>query len=96
MSLEYIRKTYNVPAYRGRRVRYHDQDGVQWNGRITSARGGHLRVLVDDRVPGYRGRMLLHPTWNMEYLAPGTLQERRDQNPVPVHGCGHMQRRGAA
>ena len=26
------------------------------------------RVLVDDRVPGYRGRLLLHPTWQVEYL----------------------------
>ena len=25
-------------------------------------------MLVDDRVPGYRGRLLLHPTWQIEYL----------------------------
>lgn len=68
MSLEWIRKTYSVPAKRGCRVRYTDGDGVVWNGRITSARNGHLRVLVDDRVPGYRGRLLLHPTWQVEYL----------------------------
>lgn len=70
MSLEYIRKTYSVPAFRGRRVRYYDQDGVQWSGHITSAHGGYLRVLVDDRVPGYRGRLLLHPTWRVEYMTP--------------------------
>ena len=68
MSLGYIRSTYNVPAKRGCRVRYTDSDGAVWNGRITSARGGYLRVLVDDRVPGYRGRLLLHPTWQVEYL----------------------------
>ncbi len=28
-----------------------------------------MKVLVDDRVPGYRGRMKLHPTWNIEYVA---------------------------
>ena len=68
MSLEWIRKTYSVPAKRGCRVRYTDGYGVIWNGRITSARNGYLRVLVDDRVPSYRGRLLLHPTWQVEYL----------------------------
>jgi hypothetical protein len=52
MSLDYIRRTYGVPA----------------NCTIKSARGAHLRVLVDDRVPGYRGRLLLHPTWQVEYI----------------------------
>lgn len=69
MSLRYIRKTYQVPAKRGMRVRYTDEGGVIWNGTITSARGSHLRVLVDDRVPGYRGRLILHPTHRVEYLA---------------------------
>lgn len=50
-------------------MRYTDSEGAVWNGRITSARGGYLRVLVDDRVPGYRGRLLLHPTWQVEYLS---------------------------
>lgn len=68
MSFEYIRKTYGVPAKRGGRVRYTDGNGVIWNGRITSAPGHYLRVLVDDRVQGYRGRLLLHPTWQIEYL----------------------------
>lgn len=71
MSLEYIRRTYNVPAKRGGRIRYTDTQGVVFNCTITSARGGHLRVLVDDRVPGYRGRLNLHPTWNVEYLPAG-------------------------
>lgn len=68
MSLQYIRKTYGVPAKRGMRVRYADGAGVVWNGAITSAKGPHLRVLVDDRVPGYRGRLLLHPTDSIEYI----------------------------
>lgn len=68
MSLDYIRRTYNVPAKRGMRVRYTDGHGGIWNGRITSARGAHLRVLVDDRVDGYRGRLILHPTHNVEYM----------------------------
>ena len=74
MSLKYIRKSYNVPAYRGRRVRYTDERGAIFNGRITSARGGRLRVLVDDRVPGYRGRLILHPTWHIEYLGTSNVE----------------------
>jgi len=72
MSLEYIRRTYGVPAWRGMRVRYTDGAGVIWNGTITSAKGPHLRVLVDDRVPRYRGRLILHPTDNLEYVQPAT------------------------
>ena len=68
MSMEYIRKHYGVPAKRGGRVRFTHANGVIYEGRITSTRGAYLRVLVDDRVPGYRGRMTLHPTWNLEYL----------------------------
>ena len=79
MSLEYIRRTYGVPARRGMRVRYTDGDGVIWNGAITSAKGPHLRVLVDDRVPGYRGRLILNvgydagklPTAHAEALVEG-------------------------
>lgn len=68
MSLPYIRRTYKVPAYRGRRVRYVDTYGVEWNGVITSAKDARIRVRVDDRVEGYRRRLILHPTWNVEYL----------------------------
>lgn len=71
MSMEYIRRTYNVPAKRGARIRYTDAQGVVFNCTITSARGAHLLALVDDRVPGYRGRLQLHPTWNVEYLPAG-------------------------
>jgi len=69
VSLKYIRKAYGVPSYRGARIRYTDEQGAIFNGRITSAQSGRLRVLVDDRVEGYRGRMILHPTWHVEYLA---------------------------
>lgn len=73
MSLPYIRRTYGVPASRGMRVRYTDGAGVIWNGTITSAKGPHLRVLVDDRVPGYRGRLILHPTDNIEYIKAASM-----------------------
>lgn len=83
MSMDYIRRTYGVPAKRGARVRYTDSDGVPFHGRITSARGGRLRVLVDDRVEGYRGRLNLHPTWRMEYLTEPAAGPSGD----PRHGC---------
>ena len=88
MSLEYIRRTYGVPARRGMRVRYTDGDGVIWNGTIKSAKGPHLRVLVDDRVPGYRGRLILHPTDNVEYIQDAT-------KPVP-NGQGSISEPGGA
>lgn len=68
--MAWIRKQYGVPAKRGGRLCFTDTDGVKFYGTITSARNGRLRVLVDDRIPGYRGRILLHPTWNITYLAP--------------------------
>lgn len=75
MSLDYIRRTYNVTAKRGMRVRYTDESGGIWNGRITSAPGAHLRILVDDRVDGYRRRLILHPTYNVEYM-PSNVELR--------------------
>lgn len=69
MIMQYIRDTYGVPAKRGGRLIYTDCDGVKFYCTIKSAtNSGHLKVLVDDRVVGYRGRMKLHQTWNVEYI----------------------------
>lgn len=57
--MEYIRHRYNVPAYRGRRVRFADQEGV-----IVAARGGYIKVRLDI---GPKRPLKLHPTWNVEY-----------------------------
>lgn len=70
MSMATIRKQYGVPAKRGGRICFTDSGGAKFFCTIKSVRDCQLSVLVDDRVPGYRGRMLLHPTWNIEYLAP--------------------------
>lgn len=68
-GMAYIRRAYGVPAKRGGRLIYTDSNGFKFNCTIKSATySGHLKVLVDDRVPGYRGRLKLHPTWNIEYL----------------------------
>ena len=67
MSMDYIRKTYGVPAKRGGRVEY---DGGSIGsppllGTITSATtSGHIRVRFD----GERRTAKLHPTWAMRYL----------------------------
>lgn len=73
MSLEYIRKTYGVPARRGGRVRFTDVHRTVWNCTIKSAKGAYLMVLADDPVPGNQGRKKLHPTWNIEYLPPNNV-----------------------
>jgi hypothetical protein len=44
-------------------------------GTITSAKGPYIRILVDDRVEGYRDRMTLHPTWKVEYLNKNPSEE---------------------
>lgn len=58
MSMEYIRKHYNVPAKRGGVVRYRSKVG-----RITSARGAYLQVLF----PEMKLSLRLHPK-SIEFL----------------------------
>lgn len=58
MSLDYIRRHYDVPAKRGQRVIV---DGHP--GRIVGARGPHLRVRFD----GQTRTVPCHPTWRVEY-----------------------------
>ncbi len=58
MSMEYIRKTYDVPAKRGAMVLYKGKPGI-----ITGSRGAHLRIKLDgDTKSG-----IYHPTWEIEY-----------------------------
>lgn len=63
-ELEYIRETYQVPAYRGGRVCYTGGDAPLY-GTITSGSGPYIRVRFDDRKLTVR----LHPTWQVQYLA---------------------------
>lgn len=62
-QLQYIRRTYSVPAYRGMRVRY-TGDGTPKDGVIRYARGAYLGVKFD----GDQIVRTLHPTWEVEYL----------------------------
>lgn len=60
MTMEYIRKTYKVPAKRGGRIVF---NGLP--GRIVGHRSSHLRVRID----GSKRPITVHPTWEMEYLS---------------------------
>lgn len=60
MSLPYIRKYYEVPAYRGAWIMYCGRSYI-----IRSARDAYLRVspFADDSR-----RLLIHPTWRVAYI----------------------------
>lgn len=53
MSLEYIRNTYRVPAWRGGRVTYRGQPRI-----ITGANGPHVAIRLD----GAKHALPYHPT----------------------------------
>ena len=63
MSLDYIRKTYGVPAKRLGRVEYTGGKEPR-SGTITGAAGGSLKVRMD----GHRHSAKYHPTWELRYL----------------------------
>lgn len=67
MSLKYIRRTYDVPAKRGARVKFTpDTRDKPEHGKIVGAHGALLRVRMD----GAKLTTLCHPTWQIEYTAP--------------------------
>lgn len=55
--MEYLRKTYGVPAKRGMFVQIHTGRGMVHEGRITSCSGNYFCM----------GGSLWHPTWNVVY-----------------------------
>lgn len=63
MNMEYIRKTYGIPAKRGGRVEY-TGNGKPELGTITGARNAHLRIRLD----GEPRPLVYHPTWELKYL----------------------------
>lgn len=64
MSLDYIRKTYGVPAKRGEFVEYTDAQGKKRSGVITGSNHSYLRIKLDgDKHAGN-----YHPTWNLIFL----------------------------
>lgn len=61
--MEYIRKSYGVPAKRGGEVLYEGKHGV-----ITGSYSAYLRIRLD----GEKRSKLYHPTYNLEYLPEAT------------------------
>lgn len=70
MSLEYIRKTYGVPAQFGGRVVY-TGNGREQLGTITGVDMAHLLIKLDDDTRPRR----FHPTWELRHLPPMQHQE---------------------
>lgn len=68
MSMEYIRRIYNVPAKRGGRVEYQPEKvgHEPWQGTIVSADDVYLRIRRDGDGCTYPA--FFHPTWNLTYL----------------------------
>jgi hypothetical protein len=68
MSIDWVRKSYNVPAKRGGRVEYTGGKTPEF-GTIVGARGGHLRIRLDGMH--YTHPLPFHPTWELRYLDAG-------------------------
>jgi hypothetical protein len=65
MSMEFIRRTYGVPAKRGGRVEYGGGRRPEL-GTICGSKGAHLRIRLD----GLKYSMQFHPTWRLRYFDP--------------------------
>jgi hypothetical protein len=67
MSMEYIRRTYRVPAKRGVQVEYIASDGERMVGTIVGSKGAYIRVRFGK---GNKRKDILsfHPTYNLQYL----------------------------
>lgn len=68
MSLERIRRMYQIPAIQGARVRY-DSDKVGHApkfGTITSSDGDYIKIKFDGDIKTYPAPF--HPTYNITYL----------------------------
>ncbi|WP_280320047.1 hypothetical protein [Nocardia wallacei] len=68
MSLEYIRRTYDVPAFQGGRIKYTNPYNAAIFGTIIGADDAWLKVRID----GARTVAGLHPTDGIEYLGAPT------------------------
>jgi hypothetical protein len=67
MSLDWIRRNYNVRARRGARVAYDGTMGKR-HGTVVGARQQYLKILMDgDTKPG-----LYYPTWMIRFLSTET------------------------
>ena len=65
MSMDWIRKSYSVPAKRGGRVEYTGGKTPEF-GTIVGAREGRLRIRLDGME--YTHPLPFHPTYELRYL----------------------------
>jgi hypothetical protein len=65
MSMEWVRKTYKVPAKRGGRIEYTGGKMPEM-ATIVSTQGGRLRIRFDGS--DYTHPIPFHPTWELRYL----------------------------
>lgn len=72
MSMDYIRRTYGVPAKRGGRVQFTAADYKRC-GTIVGARGQYLRVRWDED----KRTTSSHPTWMLAYLEAPNVRHKR-------------------
>lgn len=78
MTMKYVRDRYGVPVRRGGRVIYTGEKHPLF-GTIRSASGGRVNIELDH----IRGAMPFHPTWELQYLAPGTDESKlREANGI--------------
>lgn len=69
MEFEYIRNYYQVPAEIGREIMF---EGKR-KGIIVADRGNYIGVNFFDSDP--EEVLLLHPTWEVEYLEMGVIRK---------------------
>ena len=67
MSMEYIRKTYGVPAKRGGIIKYTGSKNEVVLMEIIGTKGHYLRCKMCKGVNSGL-KTLLHPAWEIEYL----------------------------
>jgi hypothetical protein len=63
--MEYIRKTYRVPAKRGMRIEF---SGNPHRGKLLGTIVGEANQYLRVKIDGEDRTWTLHPTWEMRYI----------------------------
>ena len=81
MSMDYIRKTYEIDCKRGQRVRYSPPGEAPREGKIVGARWCYLLIKLDSPPGMVSKTRLFHPTWCLQFLSEkqrGDADDRRN------------------
>lgn len=87
---DYVREYYQVPAYKGQRVRWRGQDAtiVRFDlAYLVLELDGH-DPLADDGPE----QVTVHPTWEVDYPVPG--EEQQPSAPSQREGAGRAEAGG--